>query len=129
MTLNLANKHEWATGLDLPVGDFRYDMWDVFDRQVFDAGVGMSVVPIESIDCLKDYSREPAVQAGLKLDPRLTAFERMVAAANGRIQKRRPIEVSPSSDGRLLVLDGNATVQVLMLAGWKSVPVELVSNS
>jgi hypothetical protein len=38
---------------------------------------------------------------------------------------RAPLTVTANADGTFEILDGNATAQVLMLAGWQSVPVSV----
>ncbi len=50
----------------------------------------------------------------------------MENAAAGQGEKRVPIEVVEHPDGLLYVRDGNATVQVLMMAQWIEVPVIIV---
>jgi hypothetical protein len=64
--------------------------------------------------------------AGLKPDPRAVALRHMRDASSGKIPRRSPIIVKDGGDGLYYVIDGNATVQVLMLAKWEYVVVQLV---
>jgi hypothetical protein len=112
--------------LDIHPGDLPYDIWQVFDRKAFEACPNARIVPVAKLVGTKDQRQDPSFLAGQKPDPRQTAFDRMVDAANGLIDRREPITVVAKSDGTFHVADGNATAQVLMLVGWKEVPVSLI---
>jgi hypothetical protein len=103
-----------------------FDIWQVFDRSAFDSCASAITVPIERIVSTKDQLMDPKFIAGQKDDPRLTAFRCMTAAAKGETKRRDPITTIRATDGTFLVLDGNATVQVLMLVGWDQAPIQLV---
>ena len=63
---------------------------------------------------------------GEKADPRETAYRFMVANADGGNSPRAPISVVAHVDGTFEVVDGNATAQVIMLAGWSKIPCVIV---
>ena len=43
-------------------------------------------------------------------------------------KQRAPLQVSANGDGTFTIIDGNATAQAAMLAGWKRLPVEVVAK-
>lgn len=104
-------------------------MWDIFDKQSCDAAPGAKIVPLTSIISTKDQRTDRKFLAGLKADPRQVAFDRMREAATKQGSRRGPITVVEHSDGMFYVIDGNATVQVLMLAAWKDVPVSVLQHT
>jgi hypothetical protein len=114
-------------GLTISPNDLHYEIWDVFDHHAFLNTPHAQVVALHHIVSVKNQLEDPKFLAGLKPDPRSVAMTRMRAAAEGRIPRRVPISVRKADDTRLIVIDGNATAQVLMLAGWKDVPVVLTS--
>ena len=107
-------------------GDLPFDIWQVFDRKAFEACSTARIVAVAKLVSVKDERQQPSFVGGEKADPRQRAFDRMVAAARGSINRRAPLKAVQKPDGAFHVLDGNATAQVLMLAGWKRAPIELV---
>lgn len=57
----------------------------------------------------------------------LNANGYMRQAANGDMEKRQPISVSPLSENLWQVVDGNSTVLNALLSGWSKVPC-IVNN-
>lgn len=55
-----------------------------------------------------------------------TARMRMLEAAAGTRSRRSPIEVREDSDGRFVIVDGNATFAVAQQDGWETVPARIV---
>lgn len=92
-----------------------------------------ALVPLHKLVVPKDERKDPAYQAGLKADPRTTAAkimgESIAKAGDPSRERREPIKVSDNGDGTYTVVDGNATVQALMLAGAKgfNLPVQVVA--
>lgn len=115
-------------GLKISHGDLPFELWQVFDETIFQACATSRIVPLAKLVSLKDERQEPGFVAGGKPDPQQRAFENMLAAARGLIDRRAPIKVVEQRDGTFHIVDGNATAQVLMLADWKEAPVELVSG-
>ena len=126
--ITIHNIEDYRGSLNLRSGDLPFEMWQVFDREAFDACGRNAIVPIEKIASTKNELLDSKLVAGKKDDPRQTAFKWMTASARGQNQKRKPITVYESEGGTFLVEDGNATVQVLMLSGWTEVPVELLGR-
>lgn len=80
-------------------------------------GEGVRIVPIERLVATKMPSTQsPSVE---------TAMRRMGEAACGARPCRPPIAVRPLSDGRLEIVDGNATYGAALSAGWPDLPVRL----
>jgi N12 class adenine-specific DNA methylase len=102
-------------------------MWNVFDRTKFDAAEGAEVVPVSQLISRKDERQDPKYKAGTKGFPVANAYKFMLQSQQGRSEKggREPLTVTRNADGTFEILDGNSTAQVLMLAGWKSVPVSV----
>jgi len=117
------NIEKYRGDITINYGDLPYGMWQVFEQASFDANEKCQIAPIDNIVSTKNQLLDLKFLSGEKDDPRQTAFNRMLDAANGLIEKRGPVEVNIQDDGKLCVVDGNATVQVLMLAGWKQIPV------
>jgi len=111
--------------LSIHAGDLPFDMWEIFDKAAFVTSPNSQIISLAKLVSTKDQRQDPAFLAGQKPDPRLTAFDRMVAAGKGFMARRAPLTVIERGDGTYHVLDGNATAQVLMLVGWKQVPVLL----
>ena len=109
-------------------GDLTVDIWSIFDRSVFDRHSDARVVPIDRIVCITNQLEDPEFLNGAEPGPRQTALEHMRQAAAGKLAPRPPISVWENSDGTFTVLDGNATVQVLMLLGWKEVAVVIMNQ-
>ncbi len=84
---------------------------------------GGTVVPLSRLVSPKNELHDPKFLAGLKSDPRQNAVTGLTNAFQGLGNKRKPLDVTRNADGTFTILDGNATAQALMLAGWKAVPV------
>lgn len=125
IAITVENIEEFRGGVDIYPGDLPYGMWQVFDYAAFETASNARIVPIDKVVSTKNQLLDPKFHAGEKPDPRWTALERMVAAARGELARRPPCKVVASTaDGTFYVVDGNATVQVLMLAGWTEVPIQ-----
>ena len=100
-------------------------LWSVFDRAKFDADPNAQLVPLDRLISRKDERNDPKFKAGTKPYPIATAYKFMLLAKQGKegAKARAPLNVTQNPDGTFEIQDGNATAQVLMLAGWKSVPV------
>ena len=119
------NIQQFAGSLRLTAADVP-DTWTIFDRAQFDAlGDRGMLLPLAKVASTKDELTDPKFLAGQKPDPRATVLARFADAAAGTLAKRAPITVEPR-DGRYYVKDGNATVQVLMLAGRRLVPAQIL---
>lgn len=108
--------------------DLKCDVWDVFDKESFEKAAGARLVSLRTIVSTKDQRTDRKYLAGAKDDPRRVALGRMQMAAAKQCARRDPITVTEHSDGLLYVIDGNATVQVLMLAEWEQVPVLVIGS-
>jgi hypothetical protein len=99
-------------------------VWKVFDRAAYDADPRARLIPVNRVVSRKDERADPKYVAGLKDFPLKTAYKRMVQNAHRKMPEpgRAPINVVEMPDGTFEIEDGNATTQVLMLAGWKRVP-------
>jgi ppGpp synthetase/RelA/SpoT-type nucleotidyltranferase len=89
-----------------------------------------AIVPLASLVVQKDELQDPKFLRGAKADPRETAARAMGWEIDGdpRSRKKRdPLSVSDNGDGTFTVVDGNATAQAAMLAGWKNIPVQVVA--
>lgn len=122
------NIEDYRGALTVQPGDFAVDIWSVFDRNAFEACSNSHVVGIEHIVSTKNQLEDPKFLSGMKGDPRKTALDRMRDAAAGKLERRAPIAVEEQNDGTYEVLDGNATAQILMLAGWKEVAVTIMRH-
>ena len=58
-----------------------------------------------------------------------TARKRMQEAAQGKRERRAPLEVHAGDDGGFTLIDGNATFAVAEQDGWTTIPVRVVSPS
>jgi len=94
-------------------------------REAKAAGKVAKIVPIASLVSLKDETQDPKFKAGMKADPRQTAANAMVATYNGLpgSKRRAPLDVTDNGDGTFTIIDGNATAQAAMLAGFPFLPV------
>jgi putative GTP pyrophosphokinase len=107
--------------------DLKCDMWDIFDKVSFDKGAAYTkIVPLKSIVSTKDERTDPKFLAGAKADPRQVALGHMQAAAAKTGGRRDPLKVAQHGDGLYYIIDGNATVQVLMMAKWTEAPICIV---
>jgi RNA polymerase sigma factor (sigma-70 family) len=102
---------------------FAYDKWDLVDGRV-------RVVPLSSLISRKNELQDARFLAGLKPDPRQTAIKGMLKNIEGDPtgKKRAPLDVSDNGDGTFTIIDGNATAQAAMLAGWTKIPVRVVEG-
>jgi RNA polymerase sigma factor (sigma-70 family) len=89
------------------------------------------IVPIEYLISNKNELADPKFLAGIKKDPRQTAADWMVKAIKGEpgSKKRDPLDVIDNGNGTYTIVDGNATAQAAMLAGWSRLPVNVVKPS
>lgn len=127
VSITTDNIEDFRGVLGIRPGNLPFDMWRVFDRSAFESLGNSLIVPVAKLVSTKNQLLDTRFVTSQKRDPRQIAFERMVAAANGLIERRAPIKAIPKPDGRFHIEDGNATAQVLMLAGWKEAPIEQVS--
>lgn len=81
------------------------------------------IVPVASLRTNKNQNDDPKYVAGLKAHPVTTAAKFMAKAIAGQAERRDPISVRDNGDGTYEVLDGNATSQAAMMAGWEFMPV------
>jgi hypothetical protein len=90
-----------------------------------------AVVPLDKLIVTKDELKDPKFLAGKKADPRETAAKAMGWGIDGDPRNtkgpREPLSVSDNGDGTFTVVDGNATAQAAMLAGWSRIPVRVVA--
>jgi hypothetical protein len=126
--ITVKNIENYRGALTIGQSDLPMDIWAIFDRSVFEGCSNGLIVPLEKIVSTKNELLDQKFLAGEKLDPRQTAFNYMTHSVKGAGRKRAPLSVQKETDGTFVILDGNATVQVLMLTGWNEVPV-LVENS
>ena len=121
--ITVANVEQYRGNLTLKPGDLGVNVNAIFD---LDNCFEWQMVMIEQVISIKNQLEDPFFKSGEKPDPRHTAFQRMLDAASNLISKRAPLQtMRRETDGKLLVVDGNATVQVLMLVGWEEVPVQI----
>jgi len=121
--ITIENIEDFRGALSIRSGDLPEDVWSIFDRTLFEGASNAKIVAIEKLISTKNELQDPSFQGGEKQDPRQTAYERMCSARAGKLSRRAPLMVRDDLNGTFIVLDGNATVQVLMLAGWKQIPV------
>lgn len=115
---------QYRATLTISPTDLKCGMWDIFDQDAFaKTGSVAKIVPLKLIVSTKDQRIDPKFLAGQKGDPRQVAFGHMQHAAANKGTKRAPVLVSHHTDGLYYVIDGNATVQVLMMLEWSEVPV------
>lgn len=81
------------------------------------------VVPVDSLVTHKNQNDDIKYQKGLKAHPVTTAAKFMAKAIAGEAERRDPISVRDNGNGTYEVLDGNATSQAAMMAGWDDMPV------
>lgn len=87
-------------------------------------------VDLSTLISPKNELADRAYLAGLKDDPRSNAMLGMLDAIKvPGAYKRDPLDVRDNGDGTYTVLDGNATSQAAMLAGWKKIPVIIHDQS
>lgn len=104
------------------------DLWRMFDRAQLDPQTGR-LVSLDRLISTKDELRDPKFIAGQKKDPRQYAIDAMgySLAGDPRNEKgpRAPLDVFANADGTFTIIDGNATAQAAMLAGWKTIPINV----
>jgi len=126
--ITAANIEDFRGTIAFGPGDLPFDLWEIFDERTFRAAGDGRIVPLENIVSTKNPLADPRFLAGEKPDPRQTAFDRMVSAGKGLIDRRPPLKAQLSDDGMFYIEDGNATVQVLMLVGWAAAAVEVLGS-
>jgi len=125
-TITVHNIDNFRAGLDINSGDLPYDIWRVFDFSEFQCGKSPLLVPLSNLISIKNELTDERYIAGTKPDPRLTALNHMRKAGLGCAKGRGPLQVRKLPNGLFEILDGNATAQVLMMAGWREAPVEII---
>jgi putative GTP pyrophosphokinase len=127
--ITVANIDQYRGTLTIGPDDLKCDMWDIFDKTVFDKKTAVAkIVLLKEVVSTKDERTDRKFLAGMKADPRQVALGHMQNAAANKGARREPITVAEHSEGLFYVIDGNATVQVLMLAKWTEVPVCVVNQ-
>ncbi len=118
------NIEDFRGDLTFQSSDFSFGIWDIFDYQIYQTKGNTKLVSLNKIISTKNQLLDEKFLSGFKKDPRQKAFEFMKKAALGEMEKREPIKVTKD----FYIIDGNATVQVLMLLSWKdNIPIEVVS--
>jgi hypothetical protein len=126
VAITALNIEDFRGELTFTKGDLPYNLWSVFSRDAYDNCAPAGIVPVAKLVSRKNEVQDPKFVAGLKEDPRQTAFHRMTVAARDGSVGREPLKVRPAANGSFDVIDGNATAQVLMLVGWQEVPVQRI---
>lgn len=127
--ITVQNIDQYRGAVTINSGDIKGGVWDIFDKAEFDKNARASrIVPLKDIVSTKDQRTDSKFLAGVKPDPRQVALGHMQDAAANKGKRREPIAVTQHSDGLYYVIDGNATVQVLMMAKWAEVPVCVVER-
>lgn len=126
VAITTKNIEEYRGALTIGPANLEVGVWDVFDNDKYNASTSARIVPMEQVVSTKNQLLDEKFLRGDKPDPRQNAFDLMLQAAKGKIPKRGPLNAVLLESGTYVVQDGNATVQALMLAGWKEVPVVLV---
>ncbi len=126
--ITAANIEDFRGAIAFGPGDLPFDLWEIFDERIFRAVGDGRVVQLENIVSTRNQLADPRFLAGEKPDPRQTAFDRMVSAGKGLIDRRAPLKAQFCDDGMFYVEDGNATVQVLMFVGWAAAAVEVLGS-
>lgn len=78
------------------------------------------VVPVENLHLTKSASSQP--------DSVREAIRRMNVAAEGKGDKRKPIDVIDNGDGTFTVKDGNATTAAAKAGGLRHMPVNIIGS-
>lgn len=126
VAITALNIENFRGELTFTKGDLPYDLWSVFSRNAYDNCATAEILPVANLVSHKNELQDPKFVAGLKEDPRQTAFHRMTVAGRDRSAGREPLKVRAVANGSFDVIDGNATAQVLMLVGWQEVPVQRI---
>ena len=103
------------------------EIWKAFDRAQMDSTGRL--VDVRKLISNKNELADPKFVAGLKADPRQTAANAMGWTITGDPRNvkgpRAPLDVFANADGTFTIIDGNATAQAAMLAGWNTLPVNV----
>jgi hypothetical protein len=126
VAITVENIEEFRGNLKIQPGDLGDDIWTVFDLHVFVSMKNCRVVDLKDLVSTKNELEDPKFVAGIKADPRQTAFDFMEKAVSTSGRKRSPLEVKRLPSGGYSILDGNATAQVLMFIKWSEVPVRII---
>lgn len=124
--ITLCNIDKYLGDLALDIELFPTNIWDVFDERSYRLRDHTDIISLSLVICTKNQLTDPRFLSGEKRDPRQTAYNRMLDASKGLIDKRDPITVAMNKDGTCSIIDGNATSQVLMIMGWKNIPIQIV---
>jgi hypothetical protein len=127
LPITTRNIDEFRLSVAISKDDLPDDIWLYFDKITFDLSSRNYLVDVESLFSFKDQSLDKRFITGQKQDSRLVAFNRMIEASKGKIAKRGPLLVREVAS-RYELLDGNATGQLLMMAGWKKAPVTIIDE-
>jgi hypothetical protein len=123
-----ANISQYAGNVDVSaIQGKNGEIWRMFDRDQLDPQTGR-LVQISQLVSTKDELRDPKFLAGTKQDPRQNAADAMGRSLDGaprNTKGRAPLDVYAGSDGTFTIIDGNATAQAAMLAGWNVLPVNV----
>lgn len=127
--ITTANIAEYAGNVDVSAIRGREgDIWKAFDRSKLDPQAGR-LVAVDSLISTKNELLDPKFLAGKKNDPRQNAANAMGWSLDGDPRNtkgpREPLDVTANEDGTFTIIDGNATAQAAMLAGWKTLPVNV----
>jgi SPP1 gp7 family putative phage head morphogenesis protein len=106
------------------------DLASVANRSAlaFTDAPGAKMVPLSDLVSTKNELDDPAFRDGIKPDPRIVASNYMYRTITKGGTARAPLEVYENKAGTYTIIDGNATAQAAMLAGWKKVPVVVVEK-
>ena len=127
--ITTANISDYAGTVDVSaIRGKNGEIWKAFDRAQLDKQTGR-LVDIRKLISNKNELADPKFVAGLKADPRQTAANAMGQSITGDTRNtkgpRAPLDVFANADGTYTIIDGNATAQAAMLAGWNTLPVNV----
>lgn len=130
--ISTANISDYAGNVDVSgLAAYPEALQDAFAFSPWDAVEGrVRVVPLATLISHKNELQDARFLAGEKPDPRQTAANWMLKAIekDPSAKKRAPLDVADNGDGTFTIIDGNATAQAAMLAGWTKIPVRVVNQ-
>jgi len=122
--ITVNNIEDFRGDLIFKRGDIKFNTWDIFDINKFNNINNTTVIDLNKLISNKNELMDENYLNNVKKDPREKAFNLMIKASLGEIDKREPIKITKD----FYIVDGNATVQTLMLLSWTNkIPVEIVS--
>lgn len=108
------------------------DPWAWFNKDVYDAAPAIStMVDPDKVVLTKSREKMDRDETAFgKKHELVRAYNHLLDQADGSPQgrKRDPIEVYKNEDGTFTVADGNATVQLAQMLGWKQVPAVITKK-